>query len=94
MFKKLLILAVLSAIGFSAHAFYLGDIQNWVPLKDGSTVYIFKDGKMAMEDKYGNAVSMKEGEVMEAKNGQKITMQGNEVGRLAAILRDKRNPFL
>ncbi|MBK8318440.1 MAG: CopK family periplasmic copper-binding protein [Betaproteobacteria bacterium] len=26
-----------------------------IELKDGSTVYIFKDGKMGMEDKYGHA---------------------------------------
>ena len=33
--------------------------------------YIFKDGKMGMEDKLGRAVRMKQGQVMEAKDGQK-----------------------
>jgi hypothetical protein len=30
-----------------------------IELKDGSTVYIFKDGKMGMEDKLGRAMRMK-----------------------------------
>ena len=33
---------------------------------------------MAMEDKYGRAVSMKKGTVMETKDGQKVMMHGNE----------------
>ncbi|NMG46080.1 periplasmic Cu(I)/Cu(II)-binding protein CopK [Aromatoleum toluvorans] len=51
-------------------------------LKDGSTVYIFKDGKMAMENKAGQIVSMKDGHAMETKDGQKIMMKGNEIWRL------------
>ncbi|WP_407278043.1 CopK family periplasmic copper-binding protein [Aromatoleum evansii] len=55
-------------------------------LKDGSTLHVFSDGKMAMEDKYGRAYSMDQGHPMVTADGQKITMQGNEVWRLDALL--------
>ena len=92
MFKKFLIVAAMSAIGVSAYAFDTTDVQKSVQLKDGSTVHIFKDGKMAMEDRYGRAESMKQGQVMEAADGQKITMQGNEVARLAFAFRGPISP--
>lgn len=41
---------------------------------------------MAMEDKSGRAVRMKQGQVMETKDGQKIMMHGDEVMRLDNIL--------
>jgi len=59
-------------------------------LKDGSTVYVFKDGKMAMEDRLGRTVGMKAGHVMETKDGQKIIMVGNELARLEMIKAEKR----
>ena len=59
-------------------------------LKDGSTVYIFKDGKMAMEDKLGRTVPMKQGQVMQTKDGQSIIMIGNELARLDYILKTQR----
>ncbi|MFA7281238.1 MAG: periplasmic Cu(I)/Cu(II)-binding protein CopK [Sterolibacterium sp.] len=86
MFKKLLVLAAISTIGTSAFAVGDDELQKSVQLKDGSIVHVFKDGKMAMEDKYGRAVRMEPGHVMEAKNGEKIKMQGDEVGRLASML--------
>ena len=55
-------------------------------MKDGSTVYVFDSGKMAMESKYGRAVRMDPGMVMETKDGQKITMVGDEVARLSSLL--------
>ena len=51
-------------------------------LKDGNTLYVYKDGKMAMENKYGKSVSMKEGTPMETKDGKKIMMKGNELWRV------------
>ncbi|MFA6312284.1 MAG: periplasmic Cu(I)/Cu(II)-binding protein CopK [Sterolibacterium sp.] len=86
MFKKILLVAALSTLAASAFAIDSADIQETFELKDGSTVYIFKDGKMAMENKYGRVENMAPGHVMEAKNGQKITMQGDEVARLHSIL--------
>lgn len=51
-------------------------------LKDGSALYVFKDGKMGMEDRFGRALSMKEGQTMETADGQSIVMKGNEVWRV------------
>lgn len=86
MLKKLLMIAAISAATSSAFAVDASQVEKSIPLKDGSTVYIFKDGKMAMEDKNGNARRMKQGEVMETKDGQKIMMHGDEVMRLDSIL--------
>ena len=89
--KKALIVAVVSTMAATAFAVDLRDVEKTIPLKDGSTVYIFNGGKMAMEDKYGRAVSMRQDEVMETKDGQKIMMHGDEVMRLDSILhRDHR----
>ena len=92
MLKKLLMVVATSAIAASAFAVDQSRVEKSIELKDGSTVYIFKDGKMGMEDKMGRAVRMKHGEVMETKDGQKIMMHGDEVMRLDSILRhDTRN---
>ncbi len=90
MLKKLLMVAVMSAVATSAFA---GDAaraaaEKTIELKNGSTIYIFKDGKMAMEDKFGRASHMKKGVVMETKDGQKIMMHGNEVMRLESLLKE------
>ena len=51
MLKKMLAIVALSSLGVSAYAVDASQVQKSIELKDGSTVYIFKDGKMAMEDK-------------------------------------------
>lgn len=61
-----------------------------VELKDGSTLYIFRDGKMAVEDRYGHAKSMRPNTELEGKDGQRYQLQGNEVGRLEKLLNDDR----
>jgi hypothetical protein len=53
-----------------------------VELKDGTTLHIYKDGKMTMVDKVGKPKTMPEGTPMETKNGKIIMMKGNEVWRL------------
>lgn len=80
--KKLLIASLFAAMSASVFAVDAAQVDKSIPLKDGSTVYIFKDGKMSMEDQYGRAVRMKENQVMETKDGQKIMMHGDEVMRL------------
>jgi len=92
MLKKALMIAALGVATTSAFAVDVERVEKSIPMKDGSTVYVFKDGKMGMEDKMGRAVRMKHGEVMETKDGQKIMMHGDEVMRLDSILRhDTRN---
>lgn len=87
--KNVLIAVALSALAASAFAVDAGNVEKSIPLKDGTTVYIFKDGKMGMEDKYGRAVRMKQGHVMETKDGQRIIMIGDEVARLEGIKVEK-----
>jgi ribosomal protein L21E len=51
-------------------------------MKDGTTLIVYQDGKMVMQDKNGRAHSMMPGQRMETKDGQVLMMQGNEVWRL------------
>lgn len=89
MSNRTLLVIALSMISVTAFA---GDAaraeaKQAIDLKDGSTVYVFNDGKMSMEDKFGRAVRMKENTVMETKDGQRIIMHGDEVMRLDSLLR-------
>ena len=89
MLKKMLMVAAISAVSVTAFASDAArsEAKQVIEMKDGSTVYIFKDGKMAMEDKLGRAVRMKKDTVMETKDGQKIMMHGDEVMRLDSLLK-------
>ena len=87
--KQFLIVAALSTAAAPAFAISPDAPKQSVPLKDGTTLHILKDGKMAMEDKNGNAVSMKKGVVMETMDGTKIMMHGNELMRLDNFLNEK-----
>ena len=92
MFKKILVTAAASMVALSAFAVDASKVVKSVELKDGSTVYLFKDGKMGMETKLGKVMPMKEGQVMETKDGQRVIMIGNEVARLETVLHaDHRN---
>lgn len=87
--KTLCLMSLLSVLSVSAFA----DDQarraadRIVELKDGSTLYIFSDAKMAMRDRNGRVARMAPGEVMETAGGEKIVMVGNEVARLDAMVR-------
>ena len=69
--------------GVSAFAIDQAAIEKSVSLKDGSTVHVFKDGKMAMEDKLGRPFRMKPGQTMQTTDGQSMVMKGDEVARLS-----------
>lgn len=84
--KKALLVAALSMVAVSAQAVDRSQVQKSIELKDGSTVYIFKDGKMGMEDKMGRSTYMESGHVMETKDGKKIIMNGNEIWRVEELL--------
>ena len=88
--KNVLITVALSAFAASAFAVYDGNVEKSIPLADGTTVYVFKDGKMGMEDKFGRSMRMQPGHVMATKDGQKITMIGDESARVHRILREQR----
>lgn len=57
-----------------------------IQVTDGSTVQVFRDGKMAMEDNFGRAAYMASGRVMQTRDGKTIVMNGNEVARLNQLL--------
>lgn len=85
MLNKIMVTAALLAAGTAALAQNLADVARTVPLQDGTSVHIFQDRKMAMEDKLGRTVSMSDGQAMVARDGQQIRMVGNETARLDAI---------
>ena len=90
--RKSVIALSLVLPALSVFALDNADIVKSVPLKDGSTMHQFKDGKMSMEDKYGRAVRMKDGMTMETTDGKTVTMSGDEVQKLyLAIQEHKRN---
>ena len=82
MFTKILVAAASSMIALSAFAVDANQVEKSIQLKDGSTVRVFADGKMAMESQFGRAVYMEPGHVMQTKDGQQVIMNGNEVARL------------
>ncbi len=90
MLKKFLVVAASSMVALSAFAADATQVEKSIQLKDGSTVHIFADGKMAMEDQYGRAVYMEPGHAMETKDGKKIAMNGNEVARFDQMLSEHR----
>lgn len=95
MLKKLLMVVVMSTVAASAFATDAARAaaQKTIEMKNGSTLYIFKDGKMSMENKHGAAIRMKKGVVMETKDGQKLMMHGDEVMRLDSLLKEGHGPF-
>lgn len=86
MLKKILMVVAISSAAASAYAVDQSQVKQAIELKDGTTVYIFKDGKMGMEDKYGRSTYMESGHVMETKDGKKIIMNGNEIWRVEELL--------
>ena len=89
MFKKMLVVVAGSVVALSAFAVDASKVEKSVELKDGSTIYLFKDGKMAMENKLGKVVRMEPGHVMETKDDQRVIMVGDEVARLESLLKPR-----
>lgn len=91
--SNLIAIALAAAVAGMAVPVLAGDavpqaVQQTIKLKEGSTLYVFNDGRMAKEDKFGRAVYLKRGEVLDAADGRKISVVGNEVARLDGLLRD------
>ena len=68
--------------GVSAYAIDQLVIEKSVKLIDGATVHVFKDGRIAVEDKFGRLFRMKPGQTMQPTVGQSMSRKGNEVARL------------
>jgi len=88
MFKKLAVsigaMAVLSASAATGDRM---EVQDVIALQDGSTVYVFGDGKMAMEDRYGRSVYRRPGTVLAAKDGSQVTMRRSDPMRIDIMKR-------
>ena len=69
--------------GVSAFAIDQVAIEKSVKLKDGSTVHVFKDSTMAMEDTLGCPFRMKPDQTMQTTDDESIVMKGDEVARLS-----------
>jgi hypothetical protein len=76
----LAVTAVALGVALSSVAAANSDAKE-IQLKDGSTLVIFKDGKMSMRDSRGRPMSMKDGLRMETKDGKVYVMKGNEIWR-------------
>lgn len=85
MFKQIIIASATGLIALSAFA--NGQPAGTYELKDGSTLHVFTDGKMGMEDKVGRVLSMNEGHTMVTTDGKQIVMAGNELAHTANLLR-------
>ena len=80
---------VLSALASSAFASdsLANNVDKTYRLKDGGTVFVFKDWKLAMADKFDRAIHVSKGQVLETTDGQKISMTSSESARLDFLLR-------
>ena len=65
-------------LAFSAIAFAQQAAQV-IELKDGGKVTIQKDGTMVHVDAAGNRVMMKDGQMMDGKDGSKLMMKNNAI---------------
>lgn len=94
MHKHLAAVAILSVLSVPAFAGTWPAPESWqvaqrIELKDGTFLNVYKDGKSAMENRFGHSVSMQPGQTMQSKDGRTVTMAGNETLRV-----EVQNPIL
>lgn len=94
--RTIVFATVMSAIAFPAFADvdhpYNFTVQKTVELKDGGTLYVFKDGKMTVCDKYGNPdAKVKAGTSVQTKSGETIVITSNELQRMVSTHSTTRN---
>ena len=56
-----------------------------IELKDGGKIVIEAKGTMVHMDAAGNRVKMRDGKVMEAKDGSKVMMKNNAIWQTMAV---------
>lgn len=88
MIRKLNILVL--SLAAMAPAFAMDAAQSEakqvIALQNGEKLYVFKDGLMAKESKFGSVTHLTKGEVVQTADGKSITTMGNEVARLSSLL--------
>lgn len=80
------VLSTLASTAFATDSL-ASNVDKTYRLKDGGTVFVFKDGKMAAADKFDRVVHLPKGQVLETADGQKIVMTSSESARLDFQLR-------
>ncbi|MGC4366755.1 CopK family periplasmic copper-binding protein [Hydrogenophaga sp. R2] len=88
MIRKLsiLVLSLVAVVPVFAMDAARSEAREVVALQKGETLYVFKDGRMAKESKFGSVLHLKEGEIVQTVDGRSITTVGNEVARLHLLL--------
>ena len=86
--KHIIAVAILSALTLPAFAEQFPVPEGWqvsqrIELKDGTFLNIYKDGKYAMESRFGHPLDMKPGQTMVTKDGRSFTMASNETYRVS-----------
>ncbi|MDR3395308.1 MAG: CopK family periplasmic copper-binding protein [Parasulfuritortus sp.] len=56
--------------------------EQLVTLQGGSTLHIYKDGQMAVENVYGRPTVVAPGQQLHEKNGTTIAMNSDDIARL------------
>lgn len=77
--KKLSIAALSIAMAVSISAIGAQGEEKVIELKDGGKIVLQKDGKTFHADSAGKRVRMKDGVVMEGKDGQKYLMKNDAI---------------
>ena len=77
--RRTIIPAILLAFSVAAFGQAGQAADSTIDLKDGGKVTVQKDGTMVHIDAAGNRVRMRDGTVMEAKDGSKIMMKNNAI---------------
>ena len=77
--RRTIISAILLAFSTLALGQTAQPASTTIDLKDGGRVWVQKDGTMVHIDAAGNRVRMRDGQIMEAKDGSKIMMKNNAI---------------
>ena len=89
MLKKSLLVIALSALttaAFAAESDAHNAARQVIALRDGSTAYVFANGRMGVEDRFGHAIVTKPGTILQTADGGTITMVGDQRGYLNSLL--------
>lgn len=91
--RATIVTGVLATVMLAGSPAWSAEGEKEIALKDGTSVIVFKDGKMAMRDSKGRVVSMKENHPMETKDGKIIMMRGNELWRKTQSEREREDLY-
>ena len=88
MIRNISVLATALVVLTSAFAMdaVRSEAKQIIALQGGETLYVFEDGLMSKENKFGRPVYLNPGESVQTMDGQKIAIKGNEIARLNVLM--------